>query len=128
MVERFSQLNDVFASLSDPTRRDILKRVGKKSMNVGQIAQHYSMSFAAVAKHVDVLQHAGLITKTRHGKEQMITLNPASLAAASRYIEQYREMWEQRLDSLARYLKAQDPKKGQDQDKKQTKGKNNGTD
>lgn len=128
MVERSNQLNEVFASLSDPTRRDILERVGKRSMNVGQIAQHYSMSFAAVAKHIDVLQRTGLVTKTRHGKEQVIALNPASLAAASHYIEQYREMWEQRLDSLDRYLKAQDPKKGQDQIKTKAKGKDNGTD
>jgi DNA-binding transcriptional ArsR family regulator len=114
MVERSSQLDDVFASLSDPTRRDILKRVGKKSMNVGQIAQHYSMSFAAVAKHVDVLQHAGLITKTRHGKEQVIALNPASRAVASRYIEQYREMWGQRFDFLARCVGAQGSEEGKD--------------
>ena len=105
-------LNDVFASLSDPTRRDILKRIEKKSMNIGQIAQHYSISFTAVAKHVDVLARAHMVSKTRRGKEQVIALNPAPLAAASHYIEQYREMWEQRLDSLDRYLKAQAPEIG----------------
>jgi DNA-binding transcriptional ArsR family regulator len=105
MVECFEQLDDVFASLSDSTRRDILKRIAKRSMNIGQVAQPYSISFAAVAKHVDVLVRAHLVTKTRQGKEQVIALNPATLAAADRYLEQYRDMWEQRLDSLDHYLK-----------------------
>jgi DNA-binding transcriptional ArsR family regulator len=111
------RLGDVFASLSDATRRDILKRISRRTMNIGQIAQPYSISFAAVAKHVEVLVRARLVTKTRQGKEQVIALNPASLAAANRYLEQYREMWEQRLDSLDRYLK-----------KTQTKGKHDETD
>lgn len=104
MVECSEQLDTVFASLSDPTRRDILKRIGKKDMNIGQIAQIYSISFAAVAKHIDVLVHAQLVTKTRRGKERVVALNPASLAMANRYLEQYRDIWEQRLDSLDRYL------------------------
>jgi DNA-binding transcriptional ArsR family regulator len=105
MVERIEQLDHVFASLSDSTRRDILKRIAKRSMNIGQVAQPYPISFAAVAKHVDVLVRAHLVTKTRQGKEQVIILNPKTLAAANRYLEQYREMWEQRLDSLDQYLK-----------------------
>lgn len=122
-ADQLDQLDNVFASLGDPTRRDMLKRIGNRSMNIGQIAQHYSISFAAVAKHVDVLARARLVTKTRRGKEQLVTLNPAPLAAASDYIEQYRDMWEQRLDSLGRYLN-----KTQDQNKAQAKGKKNGTD
>ena len=117
MVERVDRLSVVFGSLSDATRRDILKRIKKRSMNIGQIAEPYSISFAAVAKHVEVLVRAHLVTKTRQGKEQVIALNPASLAAANRYLEQYREMWEERLDSLDHYLK-----------KTQTKGQNDGTD
>jgi DNA-binding transcriptional ArsR family regulator len=109
MVEQ-QGLNTVFAALSDPTRRDILERVGKKSLSIGEIAQHYTMSFAAVAKHVDMLTRYDLVTKTRHGKEQIVTLNPAPLGTASHYLEQYRNMWEQRLDALGRYLK--DQKKG----------------
>jgi DNA-binding transcriptional ArsR family regulator len=104
MVEYSAQLDDVFASLCDPTRRDVLKRVGAKSMNIGEIARHYTISFAAVAKHVDTLARSNLVTKTRSGKEQIVALNPAPLAQASLYLDQYRHMWEQRLDALGRYL------------------------
>jgi DNA-binding transcriptional ArsR family regulator len=110
MVERSEQLDDVFASLGDQTRRNILMRIAKRSMNIGQIAQPYPISFAAVAKHVDVLVRAHLVTKTRQGKEQIIALNPATLAAADNYLEQYRHMWEQRLDSLDHYLKKTETK------------------
>jgi DNA-binding transcriptional ArsR family regulator len=117
MVERFSQLDRVFTSLSDPTRRDMLRRIGKKSMNIGEIAQHYTISFAAVAKHISVLEGADLVTKTRHGKERVVSLTPATFAAATHYLDQYREMWEQRLDSLDNLLK-----------KTKTKGQQNAAD
>lgn len=107
MVERAKQLDVVFAALSDPTRRDILKRVATKSMSIGEIAQNYTISFAGVAKHVDLLTRSDLVTKTRQGKEQVVALHPAPLGVASHYLEQYRDMWEQRLDALGRYLKNQ---------------------
>ncbi len=105
MVEQENRLNSVFGSLSDPIRRDILKKVSKKSMSVGQIAAHYQLTFAGVAKHVDVLNHAGLITKARRGKEQIVSISPHALAAASNYLENYKQLWENRLDSLDEYLK-----------------------
>ena len=105
MVEYSNELDSVFGSLSDPTRRDILKRVSRKPMSVGEIEAHYKLTYAAVAKHLDVLERAGLITKTRRGKEQIVSLAPKSLAAASEYLEKYRELWENRLESLDKYLK-----------------------
>jgi DNA-binding transcriptional ArsR family regulator len=117
MVERLDHLNQVFGSLSDPTRRDILKRLGKADMNIGQIAEPYPMSFAAVAKHVDVLLRANLVTKTRRGKEQRIAIQPTAFTDATHYLEQYRILWEQRLDALDRFLKTST-----------TKGQNDGTD
>ncbi len=106
MVEYNNQLNQVFGSLSDPTRRDILKRISKQSMSVGEIAQYYQLTFAAVAKHLNVLARANLITKTRQGKEQIVTLSPQALAAANTYLENYRHLWDHRLDSLDKYLKS----------------------
>jgi DNA-binding transcriptional ArsR family regulator len=106
MVENAQRLDAVFRSLSDPTRRDILKRVSKKSSSVGEIARHYELSFAGVAKHVDVLERAGLVKKTRRGKEQIVTAAPKPLSEASAYLESYRELWERRLDSLEVYLQA----------------------
>lgn len=106
MVERNNQLNEIFGALSDPTRRDILKRIGKQAMSVGAIAQHYDLTFAAVAKHLEVLVAAGLVTKTRRGKEQIVALSPKALAAANAFLEGYRSIWENRLDSLDKYLQS----------------------
>lgn len=106
MVEHVDELDAVFGSLSDSTRRDILKRISKHSMTVGEIAKHYALTFAAVAKHVDVLERARLVNKTRRGREQIVTLAPKALAAASGYLENYRQLWENRLDSLDSYLKS----------------------
>src|SRR5206468_756131 len=100
------ELDAVFGSLSDPTRRDILKRVGKKSMSVGQIASHYPLTFAAVAKHLDVLHRAKLITKSRRGNEQIVSISPHALAAAGRYLENYEQLWENRLNLLDNYIKS----------------------
>lgn len=106
MVEQVYRLDAVFGSLSDPTRRDILKRISERSMSVGAIARHYKFSLAGVAKHLDVLERAGLISKTRRGKEQIVTIEPKALATANEYLEAYRQLWEQRLDSLDMYLKS----------------------
>lgn len=106
MVEQTYELDAVFGSLSDPTRRDILKRVSEHSMSVGEVAKYYDFSFAGIAKHLDVLERAGLIRKSRQGREQIVTLEPRALAAADGYLEEYRQLWEQRLDSLDEYLKS----------------------
>lgn len=74
-------------------------------MTVGEIAAHYPLTFAAVAKHLDVLHRAKLIAKERHGREQVVSIVPDALRAASRHLEAYQQLWEQRLDSLGRFLK-----------------------
>lgn len=106
------QLDAVFGSLSDPTRRDILKRIAKRRMSVGEIAVSYRLTFAAVAKHLSVLERAALVKKTRRGREQIVSLSPPALASATAYLENYRGLWENRLDSLDRYLQSIKKKKG----------------
>lgn len=110
MVEQVYNLDSIFGSLSDPTRRDILTRVSGQSMSVGEVAKHYAISFAGVAKHIDVLARAGLVHKTRTGKEQIVTIDPKALAAANYYLENYKQIWEERLDSLDTYLQATNKK------------------
>jgi len=105
MVEQKHELDSIFGSLSDPTRRDILKKVSQKNMSVGEIALHYQLTFAAVAKHLEVLHRAKLINKNRHGKEQIVSISPGTLVAASDYLQTYKQQWENRLDNLDRYLK-----------------------
>ena len=105
MVEQ-EKLDRVFHCLADPTRRDILRRVSDTELSVSEIAHayHRQMSLAAVSKHLKVLEDAQLVEKRRHGKQQFISLSPPRLKAAARYLEQYRAQWEERLDSLERYL------------------------
>ena len=105
MVEYSLNLDNIFGSLSDPTRRDILKRVAKKSLTIGEIAKHYKLTFAAISKHLQVLQRAKLIVKTRRGKEQMVELYPKSLAGVDEYLKKYEEIWNQRFDRLEDLLK-----------------------
>lgn len=105
MVEQAYNLDAIFGSLSDPTRRDILSRISDKAMSVGSIAEHYDFSFAGIAKHLDVLEKAGLIRKSRKGREQIVSIDPIALAAANTYLEDYKELWDKRLDSLDEYLK-----------------------
>lgn len=105
MVERIDKLDSIFGSLSNPIRRDILKKVSKKSLSVSDIAVNYQLTFAAVAKHVDVLHRAKLISKSRQGKEQIISISPYTLAAASDYFETYKQLWKDRLDKLNAYLR-----------------------
>jgi DNA-binding transcriptional ArsR family regulator len=104
MVEYALSLDSIFSSLSDRTRRDILRRVSNQELSVGEIAQPYDLTFAAVSKHLKVLEKAKLIIKRRRGTEQMVQLAPQALADATEYLEWYRQFMEARLDSLEDYL------------------------
>jgi DNA-binding transcriptional ArsR family regulator len=105
MVEQTLYLDNIFQSLADPTRRDILRRVAIEELSISQIAKSYDLTFAAISKHLKVLERACLITKRRRGKEQIIQVVPQALADADRYLEQYRALWEERYDRLEKLLK-----------------------
>lgn len=98
-------LSDIFQSLADATRRDILKRVAKKEMSIGEIASRYNLTFAAVSKHLKVLEKAKLIVKRREGKQQIVSMKPATIEIAATTLEQYQKIWEDRFDSLDEYLR-----------------------
>jgi DNA-binding transcriptional ArsR family regulator len=97
-------LDSIFGSLSDPTRRDILRRVAVKSMSISEIAEPYDVSLAAVSKHLKILEKAELILKKRFGKEQHVELRPKAFKNAAAYLREYEKLWNARLDSLERYL------------------------
>jgi len=107
MVERNAYLDDLFGSLADPIRRDILRRLIDAHYTISQIAEEYDISFAAVAKHLNVLQKAKLIVKQRRGKEQIVSISPAALKDASHYLQQYEALWNTRFDALERIAKEQ---------------------
>ncbi len=104
MVERDAYLDGIFGSLADPVRRDILRRLMTAQYTVSQLAQDYQISFAAVAKHLKVLEKAQLVVKQRRGKEQVVSIAPQALKDASHYLAQYEALWNYRFDALDKVL------------------------
>ncbi len=104
MVDNSLRLDDIFGSLADATRRGILQRVAKTELCIGDLAEPYNMSLAAISKHIGVLEKAKLIVKRRAGKQQFVQLAPAAVQEASAYLKEYERLWNNRLDSLEQYL------------------------
>lgn len=104
MVEYTLNLDLIFSSLADPTRRDILKRVSKKNLSISEIAKPYKHSLAAISKHLMVLEKAKLIIKHRQGKTQIVRLSPTALKDADNYLKHYEVIWNQRFDALDKLL------------------------
>jgi DNA-binding transcriptional ArsR family regulator len=94
----------IFHALADPTRRDILARVIRNEESVSALAQHYPMSFAAVQKHVAVLERASLVTKRRRGREQIVHGDMETLRRAASLLDAYEETWQQRAAGIERIL------------------------
>src|SRR5256885_14543393 len=90
----------VFAALADHTRRDIVRRAITAEEGVVELAGHYPMSFAAVQKHVAVLERAGLVTKERIGRRKVVRTNLERLRVARRLLDQYEELWRGRIDRM----------------------------
>jgi DNA-binding transcriptional ArsR family regulator len=95
-----SELTRVFRALADATRRDILRRTLVGAVSVSGLASAYEMSFAAVQKHVAVLEEAGLIAKSVAGRERLVRADPAQLARARACLQQLEVLWRHRLDAL----------------------------
>ncbi|MEQ8956018.1 MAG: metalloregulator ArsR/SmtB family transcription factor [Gammaproteobacteria bacterium] len=106
MVECNPQLDLLFAALADSTRRHILARVAEAELTIGEIARDYGLTFAAISKHIKVLQKAGLVSKRRRGKEQLVIIVPDNLQVAQEHIARYAALWEQRFDQLETLLKS----------------------
>ncbi|HEX5743881.1 MAG TPA: metalloregulator ArsR/SmtB family transcription factor [Candidatus Saccharimonadales bacterium] len=92
MVEYTSELDSVFGSLADPTRRDILRRVTCSELTVSEIANPYDMSLSAVSKHLKVLEEAGLITKRKKGKKHLVRAAVRSMEEAERFLQEHRRL------------------------------------
>ncbi len=90
----------VFAALADHTRRDIVRRAISAEQGVLELAGHYPMSFAAVQKHVAVLERAGLITKERVGRRKVVRTNLEALLVARRLLDQYEDLWRGRIERM----------------------------
>jgi DNA-binding transcriptional ArsR family regulator len=97
-------LDEVFGALAHPTRRAILLRLRNGPASIGELTEPFRISQQAISKHIAVLQHAGLITQRKHGRESRCALRTSSLKEADRWLEAYRPLWEERFTKLARYL------------------------
>ncbi|HSX18481.1 MAG TPA: metalloregulator ArsR/SmtB family transcription factor [Candidatus Saccharimonadales bacterium] len=98
-------LDSIFSALSDPTRRDILRRIRRYQLTITQIWEPYTnLTFAAVSKHLKVLEKAGFIIKRKIGRKQYVSLNPVAFKDAEGYLNYYTQFWESNLDSLKNYL------------------------
>lgn len=104
MVEYKLSADAVFGALADATRRDILRRVFEVDRTISELASRYELTFAAVAKHVDVLFKAQLITKRKQGREQIITGNKATVEETIALLQAYEQLWKSRLARLERFL------------------------
>ncbi len=106
MVETTAiNLDKVFHALSDGTRRAILRDVSGEGKTVGEIARPFHMSLAAVSKHLNVLEVAGLITRERRGTARIIRINPKTIGEARTWLEQHEAFWRASLDALDDFLK-----------------------
>ncbi|HET6293140.1 MAG TPA: metalloregulator ArsR/SmtB family transcription factor [Kribbella sp.] len=98
------RLSRTFAALADPTRRAILARLSEGEATVGQLAEPFAMSFAAVSKHLRVLEQAGLVSRGRDAQYRPARLDARPLAAASEWIGDYARFWAESFDTLGSYL------------------------
>ena len=99
------RLDETFAALANPIRRAILARLAEGEANVNDLAAPFDVSLPAISKHIKVLEHAGLVTRTRRAQFRPCTINPERLAAVADWAEQYRHIWDDRFDRMAEYVR-----------------------
>jgi DNA-binding transcriptional ArsR family regulator len=99
----------MFGALADATRRDIVRRAIDGNEGIAELAGHYPMSFAAVQKHVAILERAGLVTKDRIGRRKVVRANLEGLRIARRLLDQYEELWRSRIGRMADLLAEEAP-------------------
>ena len=97
-------IDGLFHALADATRRDILRRCAADEPSVSRLARGYPMSFAAVQKHVAVLERAGLVTKARHGREQLVRTDAGAVARARQALDDLEATWRGRVDRMSALL------------------------
>lgn len=106
-------LSQLFMALADPTRRSILELLRRQDMTVNDIAEHFPVSLPAISKHLKVLEHAGLISRTKQAQWRPCRLELRSLMEGASYMDQYRDLWETSLLNLGDYVqKLKDDQQG----------------
>ncbi|GGQ61432.1 ArsR/SmtB family transcription factor [Couchioplanes azureus] len=99
-------LSGLFAALADPTRRAILARLARGEATVAELGAPFPITAQAVSKHLNVLERAGLIVRTREAQWRRVRIEPTPLRDVAGWVAQYRRLWEERYDALGSYLDA----------------------
>lgn len=94
----------LFHALSDRTRRDIMGKVSQGEQSISGLARQYEVSFAAIQKHVSVLEKASLVTKRVQGRQKLVRNNPDTLRRATELLARYERIWTQRIDAIGQIL------------------------
>src|SRR5438309_11812375 len=124
-MKRSARLDATFAALADPTRRAILARLASGVASVNELARPFAMSQPAISKHLRVLERAGLISRGRDAQRRPCRIEAKPLESASKWLENYRELWEssfRRLDSVLDELKKKEKKKISAKRRQESKG------
>ncbi len=100
----------LFRALADGTRRDILRRAMGGSLSVSALARRYPMSTTAVQKHVGVLEEAGLVTRTRRGREQLVQTRLEAISRTQQLLAEFEELWHHRIDQIGDVIAETNPK------------------
>ena len=95
---------DVFQAIADPTRRQIINLIARKSMNLNTIADQFDVSRPAISNHIKILNECGIISIEQTGRERYCKIQPTNLREVADWVEPYRMLWEQKLDSFEGYL------------------------
>lgn len=121
--ESEDNLDHLFSALADATRRDILRRAVEGELSVSQLAADYPMSFAAVQKHIAVLERAGLVSKERRGREQLVRSSLPAVRQARHALNQLEATWRGRVDRMSALLaEVPNPRQGDDDTEKDHHG------
>lgn len=116
---------DVFQAIADPTRREILGLLTAQSLNLNSVAGNFNISRPAVSKHIKILTECGLIVIKKEGRDHYCEAKLDKLNEVSDWIEQYRQFWEQKFDSLENYLNTLQKSKNKKHDNKKSSRKRN---
>src|SRR5215204_2800260 len=103
-IQQTIDFDRVFGALADGTRRDIVRRAITGDEGVVELAAHYPMSFAAVQKHVAILERAGLVGKHRVGRRKVVRAEQEGLRVAQRLLDRYEQIWRERIDLMSAIL------------------------
>ena len=95
---------DVFQAIADPVRRDIISLLAEESLTINSVAEKFDVSRPAISKHLKILNECGIISINKQGRERYCKIQPQNLIPAFLWIDQYRNLWEDRLDSFENYL------------------------